>query len=60
VVDTLLLYVSAAKDLVPERDLVGRCVTEIPVSLGWKISFSPLKEKQIESEEALPTLWWFA
>jgi len=49
VFDTLLLYVSAAKDLVPERDLVGRCVTEIPVSLGWKISFSPLKEKQIDT-----------
>lgn len=48
-VDNLLLYVSAANDLLSERDLIGRSVTEIPVSLGWNIIFSPLKGKQIDT-----------
>jgi hypothetical protein len=29
-VDTLLLYISAAPDLGAERDVLGRAVTEIP------------------------------
>jgi hypothetical protein len=49
VVDKILLYISAANDLLSERDLIGRSVTEIPVSLGWNIIFSPLKEKQIDT-----------
>jgi len=48
VVDTLLMYISAANDLNLERDLVSRSVTEIPVTLGWNIFLSPLKEKQID------------
>lgn len=48
-VDNLLLYISAAKDLISERDLIGRSVTEIPVSLGWNINFSPLKGKELDT-----------
>ena len=44
-VDTFNLYISAADDLQSERDLLSRIVTEIPVTLGWQINFSPLGEK---------------
>lgn len=41
--DEFLLYISAAQDLEIERDLIARIVTEIPVTLGWRIYQSPLK-----------------
>ena len=44
-VDTFNLYISAADDLQSERDLLSRIVTEIPVTLGWQINFSPLGKK---------------
>ena len=39
--DQILLYISAAADLEPERDLLARAVTEVPVTLGWRIVQSP-------------------
>ncbi len=42
-VDTLLLYISAASDLEAERDILGRAVTEVPVTLAWRIVQSPLR-----------------
>jgi hypothetical protein len=39
--DFFTLYISAATDLERERDLLGRLVTEIPVTLGWRIHQSP-------------------
>lgn len=42
VVDEILFYISAAGDLKNERDLLGRIVTEIPVTLGWVIKQTPL------------------
>jgi len=38
---SLLLYISAATDLAPERDVLGRAVAEIPVDLNWRIVHSP-------------------
>lgn len=46
-VDTFNLYISAADDLKPERDLLSRIVTEIPVTLGWQINFSPYGKKTL-------------
>lgn len=40
-VDTFKLFVSAADDLSPEREIIGHLVTEIPVTLGWQINLSP-------------------
>jgi len=40
--DTLLLYISAASDLEHERDILGRAVIEIPVTLAWRIVQTPL------------------
>jgi len=47
VVDTIRLYISAAKDLQVERDFLNRSITELPVTLGWEILLSPIKEKII-------------
>ena len=47
-VDTFNLYISAAEDLQNERDLLSRIVTEIPVTLGWKINFSPFGKKTLD------------
>ncbi len=46
-VDSVMLYISAADDLQVERDLLGRSVAELPVTLGWQIFLSPYKEKQL-------------
>jgi hypothetical protein len=40
-IDKVFLYISAALDLSPERALINRAVTEIPMTLGWKIMLSP-------------------
>ena len=40
-VDTFKLFISAADDLSPEREIIGHLVTEIPVTLGWQINLSP-------------------
>lgn len=45
--DICNLYISAAGDLPSERDLLSRIVTEIPVTLGWQLNFSPLGKKSL-------------
>ncbi len=48
--DIFKLYISTASDLLAERDLLSRSVTEIPVSLIWQINFSPIGEKKVDEE----------
>jgi hypothetical protein len=43
--DQVLFYISAAPDLEYEREILGRAVVEIPVSLGWQIVQSPLRDE---------------
>jgi hypothetical protein len=49
-VDEVILYISAAQDLQYERDLIGRAVTEVPVSLGWRVEQTPHGEKPPDLE----------
>ena len=49
-VDSVMLYISAADDLHIERDLLGRSVAELPVTLGWQIFLSPIKEKRLNKD----------
>ena len=51
-VDTFLLYISAASDLDVERDLLARAVTEIPVTLRWRIIQSATRRESQELEAA--------
>jgi len=53
VVDTFNLYISAADDLQSERDLLSRTMTEIPVTLGWKINFSPFGKKILDEKHVI-------
>jgi len=46
--DTLLLYISAASDLRVEREILGRAVTEVPVSLAWRVVHSPGGDEPVD------------
>lgn len=48
--DRILLYVSAASDLALEREVLGRAITEIPTSLGWRITQTPVAEEPLDLE----------
>jgi hypothetical protein len=47
-VDQILLYISAATDLRAEREILGRAVTEVPVSLGWRVVQSPAGDEPVD------------
>jgi hypothetical protein len=42
------LFVSATPDLEPEREIVGRVVARLPVSLGWEIGRSPRRDEPLQ------------
>ena len=46
--DEFLLYISAASDLDALRDALARAVTEIPVTLNWRIVQSPLRDEPLD------------
>lgn len=46
--DMIHLYISAAPDLDREREVLGRAVTEIPVTLGWRIFQSPVHGETVD------------
>ncbi len=48
--DRILLYISAAADLVLEREVLGRAIVEIPTSLGWRITQTPVAEERLDLE----------
>jgi hypothetical protein len=37
------LFVTAAPDLEPEREAIGKAIAQLPVSLGWEIKRTPRK-----------------
>jgi hypothetical protein len=49
-VDRIILYISAAADLEVERSILSRAVTEIPVTLAWRIVHSPLRGEPADLE----------
>lgn len=46
--DQFLLYISAATDLRAERETLGRAVTELPVTLGWRILQSSSRDEPVD------------
>ncbi len=44
------LYISAGRDLRPERELLGAAIAEIPVDVGWRISYSPMGNEPLDLE----------
>ncbi len=49
-IEKVLLYISAAPDLLEERAILGRAVAEIPTSLGWRILQSPVRGERVDLE----------
>lgn len=49
-VNSVLLYISAAQDLERERDVLGRAVVDIPTTLGWQIVQSPIRGEAVDLE----------
>ena len=50
--DEVLVYISAAPDLQPEREIVGRAVSAVPVTLGWRVVQSPSGDAPADLEAA--------
>jgi hypothetical protein len=50
VADRILLYISAASDLALEREVLGRAIIEIPTSLGWRVTQTPVAEERLDLE----------
>lgn len=48
-VDILNLYISAAADLDHEREVLSRVVAEIPVTLGWRVTQTPLHGDAVDA-----------
>ncbi|GEM_PF-1025733 len=46
--DVVIIYLSAASDLVIEREVLNRAITEIPTSLAWRILQTPLTAQEPE------------
>jgi hypothetical protein len=49
-VDDIKVYISASPELESERDLLGRLIAEIPVTLGWRIVQTPTKGEPMDKE----------
>ena len=50
--DEVMVYISAASDLQREREILGRAVTEVPVTLGWRVVQSPSGDAPADLEAA--------
>jgi len=50
--DRVLLYISAASDLTLEREVLSRAITEIPTSLGWRITQTPVGDEPLDLQAA--------
>jgi hypothetical protein len=50
--DEILIYISAAADLQEEREILGRAVTEVPVTLGWRVVQSPPGDEAADLDAA--------
>jgi hypothetical protein len=49
--EQVLLYISAASDLRRERELLSRAISEMPVPMGWRILFSPIRGEAVDLVE---------
>ena len=50
--DEVWVHISAGPDLQPEREILGRAVTEVPVPLGWRVVQSPSGDAPADLEAA--------
>lgn len=48
--EAVTIYISAASDLMAEREALARMIAELPVTLSWRIGQSPVETEVIDSE----------
>ncbi len=48
--DSVIIYISAASDLVAEREALARMVVELPVTLAWHICQTPTGAERLDGE----------
>jgi hypothetical protein len=46
----VIIYISAASDLMAEREALARMIAELPVTLAWRIIQTPLSAEPLELE----------
>jgi hypothetical protein len=46
----VIIYISAASDLMAEREALARMIAELPVTLAWRIIQTPLSGEPLELE----------
>ncbi len=46
----VIIYISAAADLMAEREALARMIAELPVTLAWRIIQTPLRAEPLELE----------
>ncbi|MCS7062078.1 MAG: hypothetical protein RMN25_13065 [Anaerolineae bacterium] len=44
--DRILIYISAAADLLAEREALGQLISQMPTSLGWRVEQTPLDDRE--------------
>ena len=45
----IIIYISAASDLMTEREALALMIAKLPVSLAWRVVQTPLGEEQLET-----------
>jgi len=48
--DPVRLFISAGPELEPEREAIGRALTEFPINLGWEIKRTPRPDEPVNLE----------
>ena len=47
--DSLLIFASVGPDLEVEREVIGKVIARLPVSLGWVIKYTPVRGERVAS-----------
>jgi hypothetical protein len=55
----VIIYISAASDLIAEREALARMIAELPVTLPWRIVHSPTAAGPIDAEALINANLYF-
>ena len=55
----VIIYISAASDLLAEREALARMIAELPVTLAWRILQSPTEAEPVDAEALIKANLYF-
>jgi hypothetical protein len=55
----VIIYISAASDLMAEREALARMIAELPVSLPWRIMQTPVEAEPLDTGALLAADFYF-